>query len=178
MVCLMISFDILAMWNETGSFWQICEWGTGRDTWNVSCGIISNKTALDYNSGKPKVLDALHEMFGPTGVVFFNTTKIMKLDITTPPLTFAKNVQTALSTYRYCYVQTRDLINGDCTSTKSSCSVNQIAMFLLAVDQGAFLGCNGWDEQFSKPLGDPLGCLLYTSPSPRDATLSRMPSSA
>ena len=28
--------DILAMWNETGLFWQICEWGTGRDTWNIS----------------------------------------------------------------------------------------------------------------------------------------------
>ena len=27
------------------------------------------------------------------------------------------------------------------------------------------------------PAGD-IGCLLYTSPSPRDATLSRMPSSA
>ena len=27
-------------------------------------------------------------------------------------------------------------------------------------------------------LGRPKGCLLYTSPSPRDATLSRMPSSA
>ena len=27
-------------------------------------------------------------------------------------------------------------------------------------------------------LGDPTTCLLYTSPSPRDATLSRMPSSA
>ena len=26
--------------------------------------------------------------------------------------------------------------------------------------------------------GQPHGCLLYTSPSPRDATLSRMPSSA
>ena len=26
--------------------------------------------------------------------------------------------------------------------------------------------------------GDILACLLYTSPSPRDATLSRMPSSA
>ena len=26
--------------------------------------------------------------------------------------------------------------------------------------------------------GDPLGCLLYTSPSPRDGLLSRMPSSA
>ena len=30
-----------------------------------------------------------------------------------------------------------------------------------------------------KPAGDqPEACLLYTSPSPRDATLSRMPSSA
>ena len=28
------------------------------------------------------------------------------------------------------------------------------------------------------PLGDVKTCLLYTSPSPRDATLSRMPSSA
>ena len=27
-------------------------------------------------------------------------------------------------------------------------------------------------------LSGPTGCLLYTSPSPRDATLSRMPSSA
>ena len=27
-------------------------------------------------------------------------------------------------------------------------------------------------------IGEPLDCLLYTSPSPRDATLSRMPSSA
>ena len=28
------------------------------------------------------------------------------------------------------------------------------------------------------PLGNPNGCLLYTSPSPRDRTRSRMPSSA
>ena len=30
----------------------------------------------------------------------------------------------------------------------------------------------------TKVLIDNLACLLYTSPSPRDATLSRMPSSA
>ena len=30
----------------------------------------------------------------------------------------------------------------------------------------------------AKPLLEKKGCLLYTSPSPRDATLSRMPSSA
>ena len=35
---------------------------------------------------------------------------------------------------------------------------------------------HGKDERRTPPLI--LGCLLYTSPSPRDATLSRMPSSA
>ena len=33
-----------------------------------------------------------------------------------------------------------------------------------------------FSKNFDKKLSDP--CLLYTSPSPRDATLSRMPSSA
>ena len=31
---------------------------------------------------------------------------------------------------------------------------------------------------FTSSKDDRYGCLLYTSPSPRDATLSRMPSSA
>ena len=38
-----------------------------------------------------------------------------------------------------------------------------------------------WDLVTAYDMGrgiQPLGCLLYTSPSPRDATLSRMPSSA
>ena len=40
------------------------------------------------------------------------------------------------------------------------------------------------DDEITDASGDDLdellnyGCLLYTSPSPRDATLSRMPSSA
>ena len=41
----------------------------------------------------------------------------------------------------------------------------------------------GFDIDVAKKLGESMGvkvefCLLYTSPSPRDATLSRMPSSA
>ena len=35
-----------------------------------------------------------------------------------------------------------------------------------------------WSSTLSILAGDYLLCLLYTSPSPRDATLSRMPSSA
>ena len=33
-------------------------------------------------------------------------------------------------------------------------------------------------QTYENPHGHDLVCLLYTSPSPRDATLSRMPSSA
>ena len=41
-------------------------------------------------------------------------------------------------------------------------------LWLSAEDISPHIGC----------YGDPHACLLYTSPSPRDATLSRMPSSA
>ena len=44
--------------------------------------------------------------------------------------------------------------------------LNQISSSLLNSNQSGFT------------LTGPYGCLLYTSPSPRDATLSRMPSSA
>ena len=51
--------------------------------------------------------------------------------------------------------------------------------------EAGYLGAN-WPADFGgRPDRDPLedfvvdeACLLYTSPSPRDATLSRMPSSA
>ena len=38
--------------------------------------------------------------------------------------------------------------------------------------------CFGGDIQFCEYADTDRTCLLYTSPSPRDATLSRMPSSA
>ena len=37
---------------------------------------------------------------------------------------------------------------------------------------------NDGSAEFLEPPREPWTCLLYTSPSPRDATLSRMPSSA
>ena len=40
---------------------------------------------------------------------------------------------------------------------------------------GVVTGPKGWKEAY-KAMSE--ACLLYTSPSPRDATLSRMPSSA
>ena len=42
------------------------------------------------------------------------------------------------------------------------------------IETGTGEGLRAW----SLRAGPSIGCLLYTSPSPRDATLSRMPSSA
>ena len=58
-----------------------------------------------------------------------------------------------------------------------------IAAAPMADDDGSLeeLTCPITNEVFLDPVlcvGDGMTCLLYTSPSPRDATLSRMPSSA
>ena len=47
---------------------------------------------------------------------------------------------------------------------------------ILAI--GLFEGLDDVHQVASNQILDIKGCLLYTSPSPRDATLSRMPSSA
>ena len=41
-----------------------------------------------------------------------------------------------------------------------------------------FRGVSAASKGIDRVQADYMGCLLYTSPSPRDATLSRMPSSA
>ena len=51
----------------------------------------------------------------------------------------------------------------------TECCLSRLGEAALAAERG---------EIGSLPIGLINGCLLYTSPSPRDATLSRMPSSA
>ena len=48
----------------------------------------------------------------------------------------------------------------------------------LLMDDGYTVDVAESGEQAVEMLAEPSSCLLYTSPSPRDATLSRMPSSA
>ena len=61
-----------------------------------------------------------------------------------------------------------------------TCSMMHLPSFIKSVKKFEDLGV---DEIFCVLVNDVYvakvwGCLLYTSPSPRDATLSRMPSSA
>ena len=76
-----------------------------------------------------------------------------------------------------------DIGRGDLTS--SSITEENGNAYWIAKEEGIFCGVEIIKEIFRKidlkispkfNISD--GCLLYTSPSPRDATLSRMPSSA
>lgn len=153
--------DILASWNESRSFWQICEWPVGvknAATWNKSCGMITEEAAMKYNAGRPKLLDTLYETFAPDGFLFYsNITDFINPRKDKTPMKLAEDVRNSLTTHKYCYIHMVDLIGGDCNTTKPTCTTDDIALFLLAVEKGAILGCNGWDDQFSKPLGEPLG---------------------
>lgn len=39
----------------------------------------------------------------------------------------------------------------------TDCTPEGIGIYLLVVEEGVFLGGNGWDPVFDKPLGQPLG---------------------
>ena len=57
-----------------------------------------------------------------------------------------------------------------------SCKRKSMKIVMVLLLLCALIGCSGSEQ--AKGLAASLTCLLYTSPSPRDATLSRMPSSA
>ena len=51
-------------------------------------------------------------------------------------------------------------------------------VIIINTDKVKFSGNKNTDKKYYKHTGHPGGCLLYTSPSPRDVKRSRMPSSA
>ena len=75
------------------------------------------------------------------------------------------------------------LIDSKDNTTKWSIKDNNKMVSTYRLDNYIFLYTfNGWTKMYTSLINIETGefycCLLYTSPSPRDATLSRMPSSA
>ena len=57
--------------------------------------------------------------------------------------------------------------------------VVELGLWVAGPATGGLMADLGADViKVESPDGDPMRCLLYTSPSPRDRTRSRMPSSA
>ena len=70
-------------------------------------------------------------------------------------------------------------IFGPESSGKTTLTLQAIAECQKAGGTAAFIDAeHALDPNYAEKLGVNVDCLLYTSPSPRDATLSRMPSSA
>jgi hypothetical protein len=60
------------------------------------------------------------------------------------------------------------------TSLQGSCVGDCLARFLLGVETGVILGTDGWDPEYEKPLGDPLGPAVFTAKRVgSNATLTR-----
>merc|ERR1712151_326114 len=77
-----------------------------------------------------------------------------------------RQVQTALTNYKYAIVGCSNCFSSpkaEESSLPSQCTESQLAAFLLAVEPGAFILCNGWDEHFDLPLGEPLAPAIKNS---------------
>ena len=93
-----------------------------------------------------------------------------------PPSAVAEQIKTSSpDADRSKLSQTNKLKSQASTTSEKAPELEiQIASKKIADDMYMLLGPGG---NIGVSVGDD-GCLLYTSPSPRDATLSRMPSSA
>ena len=66
-----------------------------------------------------------------------------------------------------------EVVVANSTSGSDVNILGELAIFILRIGFCVLMIHHGLEK-----LDDPQGCLLYTSPSPRDGLLSRMPSSA
>jgi hypothetical protein len=73
------------------------------------------------------------------------------------PSLLIQRVKQVLANYKYVMVGTDDQLEQDVHNPQfdSSCSETALAMFLLAVEPGAVLLCQGWSNDFAQPLGMP-----------------------
>jgi len=148
---------IRAQYNKSSKFWQLCEYNSGK-TWDLSCGEISEADASAYNEGKELLMDGIYELFGKEGFIFHNTTAEVTHVGKRSPSTIINDVQNAFkSGALYVYFMVHDHATNQPPTTESTCTQRDIILFLLAVEEGCILGCDGWDPQFEKPLGNPLG---------------------
>ena len=79
----------------------------------------------------------------------------------------------------YDYLKSNKIKRHEIDSFISSSVTNEIGCLILGLDEYLKGGSDNEHKQLREGYGHiPKPCLLYTSPSPRDLSTSRMPSSA
>jgi len=135
--------------NSSGGGWKIC---------NHWCGGVTEEEAIAWNSGKNATVEKTLQFFTKQKAIFFHgTTEFVKKN--NDPVKMISKIKDTLSKYLYAWVYYAhdQHWDHDPNDVSSECTDDDVAVFLLSVEEGAFLECNGWDDQFSKPLGNPLG---------------------
>ena len=142
--------QVYATENEKTGLWELC-----KKSHNTCCEMNAT-TAAAYNAGKLATMEATANFLGKDAV-FFKTTDFL-ISAGSQPQQMAQNIQAQLANKTYVHVTTPDqTTDHDPNDISSSCTTDMIASFMLALEPGAFLGCNGWDdENFGRPLGKPL----------------------
>eukprot|EP00117_Sycon_ciliatum_P009433 scpid74275/ scgid11723/ len=158
--------DVFAFQNTSTKAWQVCEGPTGSfgHKWIHACIPISATVAEAYNKGKSALLNKSIEVFTkndgfimapiyPGNLRMMNVGSGRTLKPLVQRIAKAKSDRTVEYIYLTCGDDHRQSNGSD---TSSQCSDRQVAMFLLVLEEGMFLGANGWSDDFSKPLGNPL----------------------
>ena len=164
------TMQVYAEENTQTGLWELCKAS------HHTCCEMNESTARLYNAGKNKTMEAAYRFLGPKAV-FFKISDVLSGAHNSPTpqqmnATIAGRTTSGLD-HRGPYIH---ISHGDQKTTHdpndvaSDCSNDDIALFMLAVQPGAFLGCNGWDPNFAKPLGTPLGPMVHNA---SDGTYSR-----
>jgi len=150
--------------------WEICETasGPGKHTWSDACAEITESQANGYTAGRERLMSSLLPIYTQGGAsqggVVFDATNATNGNTATfyyKPFKADAIHERVLaylqSGYRYVYFMADQQTDSDPSDLQPSCSEDHIGLFLLGVEEGCILGCNGWSEDFERPLGAPLG---------------------
>ena len=151
--------------NKSTNVHQLCEepTGPGHHDWSHACIPVSAEVAKAYDLGKQAVLNTSIDVFRngfimsidyPGSLLMLNFKKITSVQ------GFRQSVNKLFAdpTIKYVYISCGDdMKRNNGSDTSSHCSEKQVAMFMLVVVEGMFLGTNGWSDDFAKPLDNPLG---------------------
>ena len=126
--------------------------------------VVTKSQAQAYNAGKAQLLSRFETNTNTAGAAWNATMEAIVLKDKTPatfPLKLQQQINKTLSKkhakFTYAYLKTDDQkTDHDPNNTTSACSDDLLAAFLLAVEERVFLGCNGWDDRFARPLGNPV----------------------
>ena len=157
--------NVFSNLNKSTNVHQVCEGPTSSfgHKWIHACIPLSAQVAKAYDVGKQAVLNVSIDVFrdgfimAPGYPASLRMTHLNRMkSITQARKTFVALL--AAPGVKYVYVTSGDdHRKTDGNDTRSHCSEKDVAIFLLVLEERMFLGCNGWSDDFAKPLGNPLG---------------------